>query len=173
MTNAVVTGSVTTSSTAVPAGTTVRLSGHVRANAPVRVWFRPYGAESYTARRELVADGQGAFATSFSPVTDHRWYATSEECTTSPGLTQVLPVLSGPRQAPRGSSVSVVVRGPALQPVQLWMRSPGGSYVLRRAGRLDAAGHYRTSYVAHTDQRYYAVTGPGRRQTPWVLTQVA
>jgi hypothetical protein len=172
MSNPVVTGNITTWSTAVPAGATVRLSGHVKPNAAVQVWFKSYGAPAYEIRRRLVADPDGAFSTTFTPVTDHRWYATSGDCETTPGITRIMPFLVAPRLVARGSTVPVVVRGQALQPVQMWMRSPGGTFTLRRTGRLDGYGVYRTSYVARTDERYYAVTGAGYRDTPRVLTQV-
>jgi hypothetical protein len=172
MTNAVVSGSTTTYATGVPAGTTVRLHGHVRPGATVQVWFQPYGARAFEPRRELVADGDGAFETTFRPVVDQRWYATSGQCSTPPGRTTVLPVVTGPRSVGRGSTVPVVVRGPAGQPVALYMHGPGGSYALRRTGRLDASGVWRTSYAAHADQRYYAATGPDRRTSDWVLTRL-
>jgi hypothetical protein len=104
---------------------------------------------------------------------DQRWYATTDQsCTTTPGLTQVRPYVVGPASVRRGATVPVVVHGPAGAGVGVWFKRAGGDYTLRRTGRLDGYGVYRTSYVGDADQRYYAVTGPDRRTTSAVLTTV-
>lgn len=157
---------------AVAAGATVPLTGRVRPDAAVQVWFRRRGGTDFSVRRVLTADATGSFATSYVGSDDHRWYATSGACTTAAGLTQVLPTLAGPATVSRGASVSLLVTGPAGAVVHVWFHGPGADYALRRTGRLDAAGHYRTSYVASSDQRYYAVTGPDRRRSAAGLTQV-
>ncbi len=154
----------------VPAGTDAFLTGRFTPGATVRVAFRPYGGSAFTTRRTLTADAYGFVQTSYRAVVDQRWYATGDGCTSAAGLTRVTPTVSGPATVRRGASVPVVVRGPAGAAVQMWFRSAGGAYALRRSGRLDAAGTYRTSYVADADQRYYAVTGPDRRVSPPALT---
>ncbi|GAC1611199.1 MAG: hypothetical protein NVS3B26_22500 [Mycobacteriales bacterium] len=156
-----------------PAGTEAGLYGRFAPGATVQIWFRPYGATTFTARRTLIADPNGNVLTSYRAVTDQRWYATSSQgCTSAAGLTQVTPRVSGPASATRGTVVPVTVIGPAGATVQVWFNNPGKPYVLRRTGRLDANGVYKTSYVADVDHRYYAVTGPGQRVTAVELTTV-
>jgi hypothetical protein len=154
------------------AGATVDLTGRVMPNAPVQVWFRQRGQQDFVARRQITAGADGSFVTSYAANDDYRWYATSGDCTTPAALTQVTPWLTGPAAVARGSVVPITVHGPASASVALYLRPPGGAFRLTRSGRLDATGTFRTSYVAGTDERYYAVTGPDRRQTARVLTQV-
>ena len=153
-------------------GAPTRLAGQVDPHATVQVWFRAYGASAYVARRQLTAAADGRFETSFAPVVDHRWYATSGSCTTTAGLTRIEPTASGPVLVPRGATVPVVVRGFAGQPVSLYARRYGGQYRLARTGRLDASGTFRTSFVADVDHRYYVRTGPDGRTSLPGLTQV-
>jgi hypothetical protein len=155
----------------VRAGSETQLVGRFRPAATVQIWFRPYGGTTFTVRRTLTADGDGWVYTSFRSVVDQRWYATSDQgCTSTPGLTQVTPYITGPASVRRGATVPVVVHGPAGATVSAWFQRAGGSYALRRTGRLDANGRYSTSYVGDADYRYYAVTGPDRRTTTAVLT---
>lgn len=156
----------------VRAGSPVPLSGRVAPGAGVQIWFRQRGATDFVVRRTLTAASDGTFTALYAAYDDYRWYATAGACTTPPGVTRVTPTVSGPATSRRGSTVMLVVRGPAGAAAQVWMRPPGGAFSLRRSGTLDRAGTYRTSYVATSDQRYYAVTGPDRRVTSAVLTQV-
>ena len=154
-------------------GGVAQLSGRADPNASVQVWFRQRGASEFVVRRELTADVNGAYLTSFVANDDYRWYATSGSCTTATGLTQVTSWIQGPRYVARGSVVPLEVHGPANASVAVYLRPPGGTFRLARTGRLDSNGTFRTSYVARTDQRYYAVTGPdGRASTAGGLTQV-
>jgi hypothetical protein len=154
-------------------GSTAGLSGQVAAGAAVQVWFKAYGAAGYVVRRQLTAGSDGVFTTTFVPVVDHRWYATTDSgCTTAAGLTLVTPTVSGPRYVSRGATVPVLVRGFAGQAVALYARRPGGEYRLARTGRLDAGGTFRTSFIADVDHRYYALTGPNHRTSPAALTQI-
>jgi hypothetical protein len=156
-----------------PAATTVLLVGRVPPMGSVQVWFRQRGATEFGLRRQLTAADDGTFSTTFNANDDYRWYATSGNCTTAPGLTQVTSWTNGPRYAARGSVVTIDVHGPAGASVAVYMRESGGTFRLARTGRLSAAATFRTSYVARTDERYYAVTGPnGRGSTAAVLTQV-
>jgi hypothetical protein len=154
-------------------GTTVQLTGRVDAGATVRIWFQAGGSGDYAVRRTLTAGPDGSVATTYTAVADQRWYATADGgCTTPTGQTRVFPTVTGPPTAAAGATVRVVVRGPAGQSVRLYMREPGGEFVLRRIGQLDANGYFRTSYVARTDERYFARTGPDNRDSPRALTQV-
>jgi hypothetical protein len=156
-----------------PALTTVLLGGRVPPMGSVQVWFRQRGATEFVLRRQLTASNDGTFSTTFLANDDYRWYASSGNCTTAPGLTQVTSWTTGPRYAARGSVVPITVHGPAAASVAVYLREPGGTYRLARTGRLDRTGTFRTSYVARTDERYYAVTGPnGRVSAEAVLTQV-
>ena len=157
----------------VPAGSDAWLYGRFAPGATVQVWFRPYGGTAFTARRVLTADSVGTVATSYRAVVDQRWYATSGGCTSAPGLTQVTPSLQSPTTVRRGDVVPIAVRGPAGAAVQVWFASNGSAFAVRRTGHLDAAGVFRTSYVATTDQRYYAVTGPDRRTTTTASTTIS
>jgi hypothetical protein len=154
------------------AGATVYLTGRVMPNAPVQIWFRQRGQQDFVARRQLTSGGDGSFVTSYIATDDYRRYASSGDCTTPPALTQATPWLTGPASVPRGSVVQITIHGPATASVALYLRQPGGEFRLARTGPLDGSGTFRTSYVARTDERYYAVTGPDRRATTWVLTQV-
>jgi hypothetical protein len=156
----------------VVSGAAVDLTGRVMPNAPVQIWFRQRGQHEFVARRQLAASGDGSFVTSYVANDDYRWYATSGGCTTPAALTQVTPWLTGPAAVARGSVVPITVHGPASASVTLYLRSAAGEFRLTRSGRLDASGTFRTSYVARADERYYAVTGPDRRQTSSVLTRV-
>ena len=156
----------------VPAGSDAQLTGRFRPGSTVQVWFRPYGGATFTARRTLTADASGGVFTSYRALTDQRWYATSGGCTSPPGLTRVTPSVDGPATASRGAVVPIVVRGPAGAAVTVWFAGVSGGFAPRRTGRLDAAGVFRTSYLADVEHRYYAVTGPDRRTTTTVLTRV-
>ena len=154
-------------------GSNAQLTGRFKPGATVQVWFRSYGATDFAVRRTLTADTFGNVFADFRTVIDQRWYATSDQgCTTAPGLTQVMPYVTGPAAVHRGATVPVVVRGLAGATVGVWFKRAGGSFSLRRSGRLDSNGTYRTSYVADADYSYYAVTGPNRRTTTQVLTTV-
>jgi hypothetical protein len=160
-----------TGEASVPVGTDARLTGRFPAGATVRIWFRPYGGTAFAVRRTLTADAGGNVSTSFRSLVDQRWYATTDQsCTTTPGLTQVKPYVVGPASVRRGATVPVVVHGPAGASVGVWFRRAGGDYALRRTGRLDGYGVYKTSYAGDADYSYYAVTGPDRRTTTAVLT---
>lgn len=148
------------------AGTDVTMYGRFAPGATVQVWFRPYGGTSFTARRTLTADQGGRVQTSYRALADQRWYATSSQgCTTAVGLTRAVPWIDGPVEVRRGTTVRLVVHGPAGQPVQVWFLRAGQGWVLRRSGRLDAAGVYPTSYLGDVDHRWYAVTGPDHRRS--------
>jgi hypothetical protein len=146
----------------VPSGSNVPLAGTAAAGASVQIWFRQRGATDFVVRRTVTAGSDGTFTAQYAGNDDYRWYATSGDCTTPPGLTQVTSWLIGPRYATRGSVVPISAHGPAGASVALYFRPPGGGFSLGRTGRLDRTGSFRASYVAMTDQRYYAVTGPGR-----------
>jgi hypothetical protein len=155
----------------VPIGGETQLVGQFKPGATVQIWFRPYGGTTFVARRMLTADPNGWVYTSFRSLVDQRWYATSDQgCTSAPGLTQVRPYVAGPTSVRRGAAVPLVVHGLAGAPVEVWFRRGSGSYSLRRTGHLDAAGTYRTSYVADADYTYYAVMGRDRRTSDQVLT---
>jgi hypothetical protein len=157
----------------VPASTPAVLVGRVAPMGDVLVWFRQRGAAEFVVRRQLRAGNDGMFSTTFLANDDYRWYATAGNCTTEPGLTHVTSWITGPRFATRGSVVPIAVHGPANASVAVYMHPPAGEFRLARSGRLDRSGTFRTSYVARTDERYYAVTGPdGRAGTARVLTQV-
>lgn len=156
----------------VRSGASVALTGRAAPRASVQVLLRQRGASAFTVRRTVLASDEGWFTTGYTANDDYRWYAAAEGCTTVPGLTQVAAWIKAPRYAGRGSAVPIEVRGPAGASVALYMRAPGGQFHVARTGRLDATGAFRTSYVARTDQRYNAVTGPRGRQTAWVLTQL-
>ena len=157
---------------AVRPGETVVLRGRVEPGAEVTILFRDLGSDEWTARRRLTAASDGSFEASYRGINDQEWFAIAGGCRTTIGHTRIQPTVSGPSSVRRYATVPVVVRGPAGQPVQLYTRRLGGQFRLARTGRLDAYGTYRTSYVADVDHRYYAVTGPDRRQTSYALTQV-
>jgi hypothetical protein len=138
----------------------------------VQVWLRRRGATDFVVRRTLTAASDGTFATLYTAYDDYRWYATTPDCTTSPGLTRAMPWIEGPGSAPQGSRVSLLLHGPAGTAGQLWMHGPGAAFAVRRTGTFDSVGSWRTSYVATTDQRYYLVSGPDRRTSQPLLTQV-
>jgi hypothetical protein len=153
-------------------GATVDLLGRVMPNALVQIWFRQRGQQEFVARRQLTAGGDGSFGTSYVANDDYRWYATSGDCTTPAGLTKVTPSVAGPDLAGRGSVVPITVHGPAGASVALYLRPPAGEFRLARTGHLDQTGTFCTSYVARTDERYYAVTDPDHRVSPPLLTRV-
>lgn len=157
----------------VRSGASVALTGRAAPRATVQVLLRQRGATTFTVRRTVLASDEGWFTTGYTANDDYRWYAVADGCTTTPGLTRVTPWIMVPRYAARGSVVPIEVHGPAGAAVAVYMRAPGGAFRLARTGRLDASGTFRTSYIARTDQRYYAVTGPDRRaSTSGVLTQL-
>jgi hypothetical protein len=156
----------------VRSGSAVPLTGTAAPGATVQIWFRQRGATQFVVRRTLTAGSDGTFTAQYTANDDYRYYASTGDCTTAPGLTAVTPWVTGPAYAARGSAVPITVRGPAGASVALYMRRAGGEFQLARTGRLSSAGGWRTSYVATADERYYAVTGPDRRATDWVLTQL-
>ncbi len=69
------------------------------------------------------------------------------------------PTVTGPALVPAGSVVSPAGTARAGAAVQVWFRRRGDvSFVKRRDLVADAAGRWRTAYVAADDYRYYAVS---------------
>ena len=69
------------------------------------------------------------------------------------------PTISGPALVPAGSTVTLTGTARAGATVEVWFHRrnvPG--YSKRRALTADAAGRWRTTYVAVDDHRYYAVS---------------
>jgi hypothetical protein len=68
-------------------------------------------------------------------------------------------VTTGPAVVPRDSTVTLTVTGrrsSGRRGLPLTRRA----FSLQRTGATDARGAYRTTYVARTDQRWYAARGP-------------
>lgn len=156
----------------VRSGSEVPLAGTAAPGGSVQIWFRRRGEGQFVPRRTVTAGSDGTFTALYAGYDDYRWYATAGSCTSAPGLTRVTAWISGPSYARRGAGVPVAAHGPAGVSVALYLRPPGGSFRLARTGRLSLLGRWQTSYVAVTDERYYAATGPDRRTTDQGLTQL-
>ncbi|MCU1691610.1 MAG: hypothetical protein JWM64_701 [Frankiales bacterium] len=148
------------------AGSVVTPSGAAPDTGTVTVLFRRRGEASFTARRTLVPGPDGRISTTFSATDDHRWYASTARCDSAPGLTQAVPVVTGPAVVRRGQTVTLRVLAPVGVRTLLFFRGPGEPFSPRRT----FTGPGTTTYVATVDQRYYPRT-PSTQGTPR-LTQV-
>ena len=157
----------------VAAGSLVNLHGRSSEPGTVAIEFRRRGEVAYTIRRQLTPASDGSFSTSFSPVDDFRIFASQQRCDSTPLLTQINPIITGPAFASRGASIQVSVRGPADVSLAVYFKRNGETqYTLGRTGRLDTQGVYRTTYRAAGTYSYYAVTGPDHRRTGTATTAV-
>ncbi len=155
--------------TTVAPGATVPLT--VTGGAPgaaVEVWFSKKGDAGFTKRRDAVLSSTGAYRTSFPADDDYSFFAiaggvasprratrigtTSEATTGTPSVLRI----QGPVTVKAGADVLLTASGPAGAAVTVWFRRQGdAAFVQRRAGVLDAAGSFRTSYTADLPHEYF------------------
>jgi hypothetical protein len=130
---------------AVEAGQPVQVSVQGAAGAPVDLWFRRRGAETWSRLREGRFDATGRWSTSYAGVDDHEYWASSGGFSSPDATTLTMPVVRGPASAPLGANVEL--RGRAR---------PGDSVVVEKRRR----GTTTWSRVTLTADRYGAFTTP-------------
>ncbi len=145
------------------AGDPVVLGGSTAPGSTVEVLFRRRGEQGFAVRRTLIAGDDGRFATTWRAVDDHRWYArTGTGCTSAPGLTQAVPVVTGPAVVRPGATVVLRVAAPSGTLTRVFLRGAGQAFTARRT----LTGPGTVTYRATSDQRWYAATsvraGPRR-----------
>jgi hypothetical protein len=154
-------------------GSAVTVTGQASGDSGVDVWFRRRGESGFIQRRTLSSDQDGNFVFSYTADDDYQYYATSANCTSPVALTATRPTLTGPASVKRNARVTITITAGRSVPIKVYMHKRGTTgYQLARTGTTGTPGQYVTAYRADTDYRYYAVTGPGTRQTNPVLTQV-
>lgn len=149
----------------VKAGGDVLLTATGPAGAAVTVWFRRQGDPAFVQRRAGVLDGTGTFRTSYTADLPHEYFVKSSTVTSADATTLVGDVPNGldvtaPAGVEPGRTVEVVVQGEPGQEVEVWFARRGeGAYTRRREAMLAADGTFRTSFVAHDEYSYFAVSG--------------
>ena len=160
----------------VTAPTTAAVGGSVpvtvtggQPGAPVEVWFAKRGDDGFTKRRDGVLSNGGSYRTTFTADGDYSFFAvasglasprrsTRVSASGSPtpvGASSVLQV-QGPVTTPAGASVLLTATGPAGAAVSVWFRREGDpSFVQRRAGILDRAGTFTTTYTNDVPHEWF------------------
>lgn len=149
----------------VKAGGDVLLTATGPAGAGVTVWFRRQGDATFVQRRAGVLDATGRYTTSYTADLPHEYFVKSTTVTSADATTLVGEVPNGldvtaPAGIEPGRTVEVVVQGQPGQQVEVWFARRGeGFYTRRRAAELAPDGTFRTSFVAHDEYSYFAVSG--------------
>lgn len=154
-------------------GGVVPVTGRTSASGDVQVAFKRRGEDRYQVRRTIAPATDGTFTASYNAIDDYSLFGTTSRCDSPAVLVTVVPTITGPPSVERGQLVKLVVRTIPGQPVSIHFRRAGAvSFSVRRYGCADASGVYRTAYLADTDYRYYATSGPDNRMSGLGLTQV-
>ena len=142
---------------AVEAGTPVEVAVAGPAGAPVHLWFRRRGSETWSRLREGRFDASGRWATSYVGVDDHEYWASSGAASSPDVATLTMPVVTGPARAALGSKVPLAGRARPGDTVVVETRRRGTTTFARRTLTADRFGAFSTSYEADDEYEYRAV----------------
>ena len=153
----------------VEAGSDVAVSVAGPAGAPVELWFRRRGSETWSRLRTGAFDASGRWTTSFAGVDDHEYWAASGGVGSPDTATLAVPVVSGPASAPLGASVRLSGRARPGDAVVVESRRRGTTAFRRTTLTADRSGAFSTSYAADDEYEYRPLVatrvGPLRRTT--------
>ncbi|MCW2681775.1 MAG: repeat protein [Frankiales bacterium] len=166
---------VVTAPPKVEAGSTVEVAVAGPAGAPVQLWFRRRGAETWSRLREGRFDPAGRWSTVYAGVDDHEYWASSGGSTSPDGATLTMPVVAGPASAALGTKVQLVGRARPGDSVVVESRRRGASAFARTTLTADGSGTFRTSYAADDEYEYrpLAATRVGALRRTTVAPTVA
>jgi predicted secreted protein len=148
-----------------PTGADVLLTATGPAGVAVTMWFRRQGDAAFVQRRAGVLDATGTWTTSYTADLPHDYFVKSSTVTSNDATTLVGEVPNGldvtaPAGVEPGRTVELVVQGKPGEEVEVWFSRRGEtSYSRRREAVLGADGTFRTSFVAHDEYSYFAVSG--------------
>lgn len=148
-----------------PAGSEVLVTATGPAGVAVTVWFRRQGDAAFVQRRAGVLDANGSYTTTYTADLPHEYFVRSATVTSNDATTLVGEVPNGlditaPAGLEPGRTANVVVQGTPGEAVEVWFARRGESgFTRRRAATLAADGTFRTSFVAHDEYSYFAVSG--------------
>jgi hypothetical protein len=147
------------------------LRGLARPGTKVDVFFRAAGTTAFIDYRDVTTSGSGAWATTFRADRDFQVYARSAEGQSARPVARVVyATISGPAHVARNSTVVLTGTARPGAAVGIWFRKSGWTiFVLNRTVTANAAGVFRTSYVATANYAYYAVAN-GVRSAPRATT---
>jgi hypothetical protein len=139
---------------AVEAGSSVDVAVAGPAGAPVDLWFRRRGSETWSRLREGRFDTAGRWTTSYSGVDDHEYWASSGGASSPDTATLTIPVVAGPASAALGTKVQLAGRARPGDAVVVESRRRGAASFLRTTLTADRFGTFSTSYAADDEYEY-------------------
>ena len=139
---------------AVEAGSEVAVSVAGPAGAPVELWFRRRGAETWSRLREGRFDGDGRWTTTYAGVDDHEYWASSAGAGSPDTATLTMPVVVGPASAALGTKVQLAGRARPGDSVIVESRRRGAAAFGRTTLTADRFGAFSTSYAADDEYEY-------------------
>ncbi len=139
---------------AVEAGSSVAVTVSGPAGAPVELWFRRRGSETWSRLREGRFDGAGRWSTSYVGVDDHEYWASSGGAGSPDTATLTIPVVVGPPSAPLGTKVQLAGHARPGDSVVVESRRRGAAAFTRTTLTADRFGTFSTSYAADDEYEY-------------------
>ena len=145
-------------------GSTATIAGSADPGAAVDVFFHRRTDVGYTDRRDLVANSQGRWSTTFVVNDDYRYYAVAGGQQSQNVLTQASPVITSPNSGRVARNSTIILKGPGVPGSAVTLRfhksrDAANSYPLARTVRVAANGTWTRAILADQDYRLYANRG--------------
>ena len=142
---------------AVEAGQPVQVTVTGTAGAPVGLWFRRRGSETWSRLRDGRFDAAGRWSTSYAGVDDHEYWASSGATGSADAATMTMPVVAGPASAPLGAKVDLTGRARPGDAVVVEKRRRGTTAFSKVTLTADSHGAFRTPLSVDDEYEYRPV----------------